>query len=158
MTPDAPGSIRRREWILAGGWALFILVATSVPLPGGSLLDRPILLFGFLEADKVAHATMYGVLGWLTVGALDATVRVPPTRRLLGGLAAAAAFAAFDEWHQSWIPSRSPELVDWAADAAGLAVGAAARRVHDRVRAGPNGPAGTGAGEDQQEERGPQGE
>lgn len=115
-----------------GGWALLILVVTSVPPPGGAAPDRPLLLFGVLEADKVVHAAMYAVLGWLTVAALAAAEFAPP-RRLVAGLAAAAAFAALDEWHQVWIPWRSPEVMDWVADAVGLAVGAATRTVLDGI-------------------------
>lgn len=118
-----------------------ILAATSVPLPGGGVLDRPLVLFGLVEADKVGHAALYAVLGWLTVGALDAA-EVSAAPRLLAGVAAAAAFAALDEWHQSWIPSRTPEMVDWVADTAGLVVGAVARTVRERTRSGGEGAPG----------------
>lgn len=145
MSPDAAGLRGRREWMLAGGWALLILVATSLPLPAGGVLDRPPHLFGVLAADKVGHATMYAVLGWLTVGALS-TERASVLTRLLAALAAAAAFAALDEWHQAWIPSRTAEIMDWVADASGVAVGAAARAVRERT--------GSGRGRDSAEDRG----
>lgn len=131
------------------GWVLFILAATSVPLPGGGVLEGPLFLDGLLPADRVAHLGMYAVLGWLVVRALDAEgPSAVPT--VLGGLLAAAVFAALDEWHQAWIPSRSPQAVDWLADVAGLAVGAGVRRLRTRR-------SGYGSGEDEQE-RGPQGE
>jgi VanZ family protein len=36
------------------------------------------------------------------------------------------AFGALDEVHQLWIPGRTADPIDWAADAAGSVVGIAA--------------------------------
>ena len=38
-------------------------------------------------------------------------------------LAVGSAYAALDEWHQSFVPGRNPDIADWLADAAGVAVG-----------------------------------
>lgn len=117
----------RREWRHVAAWTLFIVVMTSVPISAGGVLERPFLLDGFLEADKLVHLGLYGVLGWLVVRAVDAEGPAAPAH-VAAALAAALAFAAVDEWHQTWIPSRSPQLVDWLADVAGLTVGATVRR------------------------------
>lgn len=116
-------------------WTLFILVMTSIPLPGAGVLDRPFLLDGFLEVDKLVHVGLYGVLGWLVVRAMDVET-ASPLPALVGALSAALLFAAVDEWHQTWIPSRSPQLVDWLADAAGLTVGATVRRARSGAATG----------------------
>lgn len=121
----------RREWRQVGAWILFILVMTSVPLPGGGVLERPFLLDGLLAPDKLVHLGLYGVLGWLVVRAVDAGEPAAPMA-VAGALAAAVVFAALDEWHQTWIPSRSPQLVDWLADVAGLTVGTTVRRARNR--------------------------
>lgn len=120
----------RREWRQVGAWVLFILAMTSIPLPGGGVLERPFLLDGFLAADKLVHLGLYGVLGWLVIRAVDAG-EPARTAAVAGALAAAVVFAALDEWHQTWLPSRSPQLVDWMADVAGLTVGATVRRVRN---------------------------
>jgi len=39
----------------------------------------------------------------------------------------AALLGAVDEFHQQWIPGRSMDLLDWAADFAGGTAGASAR-------------------------------
>lgn len=120
----------RREWRQVGAWVLFILAMTSIPLPGGGVLERPFLLDGFLAPDTLVHLGLYGVLGWLVVRAVDAREPAGPAA-LAGALAAAVVFAALDEWHQAWIPSRSPQLVDWMADVAGVTAGATARRTRN---------------------------
>ena len=99
---------------MLAGWVALTLMLTSIPNPE----------FGpsFPGADKVAHFGFYGVAGFLFV----------LWRREIGKSAAmavvwAAIFAALlgavDEFHQQWIPGRSMELLDWAADFAGGTAG-----------------------------------
>ena len=102
---------RERLYLLMlAGWVALTLTLTSIPNPE----------FGpsFPGADKIAHFGFYGVAGFLFV----------LWRREIGAGAAAAViwasiFAALlgavDEVHQQWIPGRSMDLLDWAADFAG---------------------------------------
>ena len=100
-------------------WSCVILAATSLP---GPLLPRAP---HFPGADKVAHAILYGVLGFLAWRAVSRDWA--PARPWLGPsvrlLAAIAVFAAVDEWHQQFIPGRGAEGADWVADVAGATVG-----------------------------------
>ncbi len=75
--------------------------------------------FDFLRIDKIGHFAVYGLLGTLLCrlgkswqGAWWAVV-------------ATSAFGASDEWHQSFVPGRGVEFLDWVADTLGalLAVG-----------------------------------
>jgi VanZ family protein len=100
---------------MLAGWVALTFTLTSIPNPefGAS----------FTAADKLAHFGFYGVAGFLFVlwrreNGAGAAVAV--------GLAAifAALLGAVDEYHQQWIPGRSMELLDWAADFAGGAAGA----------------------------------
>jgi len=43
-----------------------------------------------------------------------------------GAWAGSVAYAASDEWHQSFVPGRSAEVNDWYADAIGALAGAGA--------------------------------
>jgi len=74
---------------------------------------------------KLGHMTEFGVLWWLW-------------RRALGGTAAAVAitlaFAATDEWHQSFVTGRHGTPVDWAIDAAGVAIAIALRARYSQPR------------------------
>jgi VanZ family protein len=38
-------------------------------------------------------------------------------------IAAISFFGAMDEWHQQFIPQRSMDFLDWAADTTGAAIG-----------------------------------
>ncbi len=104
----------RLYFAMLAGWVALTFTLTSIPNPE----------FGpsFPAADKVVHFVFYGVMGFLFV----------LWRRELGAGAAAAVvwaaiFAALmgavDEFHQQWIPGRSMELLDWAADFAGGTAG-----------------------------------
>ena len=97
----------RGRWLAALGWAVGILVATSIP--GGNLPRA------FPGADKLVHLALYAPLGVLVARALHAS----GARRAAGQAAWAGAFALFaaaDEWHQDLIPGRSSDRIDWLVD------------------------------------------
>lgn len=99
------------------GWAVVILVGTSIP---GSDLPR-----AFPHADKLVHLSMYAVLGYLTGRAAIDGRRAARRARSVAALAAIAVFAAFDEWHQDFVPQRSSDPLDWLADIVGATAGLA---------------------------------
>jgi VanZ family protein len=98
-----------RAWLPPLLWATLIFVLSSRP----SLGQSP-----FGGADKLAHLALYGVLGLLLArtGSLTGTSTLV---LLAGGL----VYAASDEVHQAWVPGRTPDVMDWIADAAGLVAG-----------------------------------
>ena len=103
-----------RRWWPALLWAAVVLTLTSVPNP-----NVPALTGG----DKVVHVIMYGVFAALLV-------RVWPIGRRRAMLVAVtlvglALFAAADEWHQRFIPGRSADVADWAADVGGATLAVA---------------------------------
>ncbi len=102
------------RWLPAAVWAGVILAATSVP----NVPSPPAA-----GSDKVLHLIAYAILGmlWLRAG----TVGAPGPRTLVLTLAAVAAFAAVDEWHQRFIPTRFADPADWIADVAGATLGIA---------------------------------
>jgi VanZ family protein len=124
----------RRARLYAVAWGLFLLALTSWPSPP----EVPVVS-SIPDFDKVVHATLYGVQGFL----LYFAIRWPGQRPLLvrvltvGGLL--ALFGALDEVHQIWIPGRSAEVADALTDAiAGFAgaVVAAAVAVRSRGESG----------------------
>lgn len=95
-------------WLPAAGWAAVIFWLSSrstVPAPG------------IPNVDKVAHFGAYALLGGLLAFAADRS-------RLPLSLAAAIGilYGASDEIHQMFVPGRSPDVLDWAADVAGVAL------------------------------------
>lgn len=109
---------RLLAWLPAIAWGLVIFnVSSQSRLPGP---DQP----GF---DKVAHFGAYALLGWLLVRAADRSALPLALGAVLGVL-----YGATDEIHQMYVPGRSPDVMDWFADAAGVA---AAFFVYTRLRA-----------------------
>jgi VanZ family protein len=107
---------RTRRWTPSAAWSAVILIATSIP--GALLRGAPFIPGG----DKVVHALLYGTFGYLVCRGVEAS-GVPGMRRVVTLLAMIGVFAAFDEWHQQFIPGRSTEVADWMADMAGATVG-----------------------------------
>jgi len=91
-------------------WALFLFLQSASPDAGGLLSIFPDV------SDKVAHAVAYAVLaGFLTLG----------TGRPALAVALSVAYGVTDEIHQAFVPGRTPDVLDLAADAVGAMVGAA---------------------------------
>jgi VanZ family protein len=67
-----------------------------------------------LVARKAVHMTEYGVLWWLWHRAFG-------FRRPLAAAAVTLAYAATDEWHQTYVDGRHGTPVDVAIDAVGVA-------------------------------------
>lgn len=101
------GNMLTREWKHVIGWVLVIVFLTS--LPGSALQGAPVVP----GADKVVHALLYGIFGWLTAKALGKVHWARLGTYWLGIVLVAAA----DELHQLWIPGRSAEWTDWGTDA-----------------------------------------
>ena len=111
---QARGRVSSQRWLPPLLWAAFILILTSIP---GSHL--PVL--PFRNADKIVHITIYGVLGWLAARAWSNGSRISGAALVV--VALISCFGALDEWHQQFIPRRSMELLDWAADTTGATIG-----------------------------------
>jgi len=103
---------------LAASWASAIFWASSQPNP------FPFVPEGILSHDKLLHAAAYAVLGALVGAAITASQLAPPRAIALAALLA-AAYGATDEWHQRYVPGRTADPADLAADAAGAIAGAA---------------------------------
>jgi VanZ family protein len=115
-----------RAWAPALLWAalLFFLSSRSqIPAPR------------VIGIDKVGHACVYGVLCWLLARAL------PPAADPKWAVVLASLYGVSDEIHQAFVPGRSADPFDWAADTLGaLAVLYLLHRLRRR-RAVPSAPA-----------------
>ena len=90
------------------------------------LSAQPSLDSGLGLADeigrKVVHFAEYALLTFLWWRALRTVM--PPRRAALAALVISLAYAASDEYHQSFVEGRSGSPADWAIDAAGAALAA----------------------------------
>ena len=116
-TVEAVGTVpERRAWGVVLLWLAFQFSLTS--LPGDTLPPMP----GF-RIDWIAHFCLYFGLGFLLARAWTVSGRRAALLALvwLGIL----ALGAFDEWHETFIPGRGAEWMDWLMDASGGAAGLA---------------------------------
>ena len=100
---------RARAWLPAIAWAALIFALSSRPRLPVDLEPG---------TDKIAHFLAYAVLGVLLARAREAE-----GFGFGWALALGLAYAASDEWHQSFVPGRATELGDWIADALGVGAG-----------------------------------
>ena len=73
-------------------------------------------------SDKLVHATEYGILGFLMVRALRGTTLASSVPAALVTLLFGLGVGLADELYQAYVPGRSSDPLDFAADASGLAV------------------------------------
>lgn len=110
MTPSGRDLIA--YWAPPAAWAAGIFIQSSLP-PAVELPDVS-------GSDKILHALVFGVLAMLVFRALASTAwRFRPRLLFWSAFLLTAAYGVSDELHQAFVPSRSPEIMDAAADAAG---------------------------------------
>jgi VanZ family protein len=73
-----------------------------------------------LPIDKVGHFGMYGILGALTAYGYARSGRMS---HLIVPIAIACSVGAIDEVHQRYVAGRSSDILDFAADVAGVSTG-----------------------------------
>ncbi|HEX8849356.1 MAG TPA: VanZ family protein [Gemmatimonadaceae bacterium] len=116
-----------RRWRAPLLWAAVILMVSSVPLPAVAAPEG---------TDKGIHGILYLVLGFLAARAL-LSARTARVWQLLVLVAVLVAFGGLDELHQRWIPGRTADVKDWAADTTGVVVGVVAGLFRGRRRTAP---------------------
>jgi len=112
-------STRALEWARAWGpatlWLAVLFILSEQPgdaVPGWWTLP-----------DTVSHAILYSVLGATLIWGRRTLDGRPP---LVGLAVLGLVLAVLDEWHQSFVPGRTPSASDVAFDALGLVLGGTA--------------------------------
>jgi hypothetical protein len=99
------------EWLPALLWALVIYRLSSTP---GSQVPT------WLPAP-VGHFAEYALLGACLVIPFQ---RRPLWQAVLIATVIASLFGVTDEWHQSFVPGRTPDILDWGIDTIAALAGA----------------------------------
>jgi VanZ family protein len=115
-------------------WLGFISFASSGSFSAGntSRIIGPLILWLFPNATpetlatvhfitrKIAHFTEYAILGFLAARAFRTSPREPINSRwFLISVTLVVTFALLDEYHQSFVPSRTGTIFDSLIDIAG---------------------------------------
>ncbi|MDQ3665172.1 MAG: VanZ family protein [Acidobacteriota bacterium] len=133
-------STRERTWRYAPLiiWMALISFASSNEFSAinTSRVVRPLLLWLFPNITeetirlahflvrKAAHIAEYAVLGWLAARAFSGSSREFLRQKwFLAGLLLIVPYALLDEYHQSFVPSRTGSLYDSGIDVIGGLIG-----------------------------------
>jgi hypothetical protein len=133
-----PAVVRRRQWFVRHGWALWaavVLVVSIVPVGW---------VFGFAEGEYwswmagMGHFAEFGILTALVAVAWSQSGARGWTQALMVGVAAGVGYGLLIEAVQYPLPYRSADLRDFALDVCGVATAALlvswARRRRERRR------------------------
>ena len=110
-----PNTLRNLFLLCALGWASVIFYLSSQP---GA--DIPPMFYG---EDKLLHAFVFGILGFLTLGAMKTTVDGYHPFQPWLAVILVTVYGVLDEVHQHFVPGRTPDIYDVMADAAGAMLG-----------------------------------
>ncbi len=97
-----------RLWLPVLAWAALIFALSAIPSLSSGLGTWDLVL------RKAAHVTEFAILGALLVRAIGTAAPA---------LVAGVAYAATDEWHQSFVRGREGTPLDVAIDAVGVLAG-----------------------------------
>ncbi len=87
-------------------------------LSSRSSLPTPML---FLHQDKLHHLGAYFIMGILAWRFFNDYIQKPQTVILLS-LCFCSLYGLSDEWHQSFVPDREADALDWMADTLGATI------------------------------------
>ncbi len=99
------------RWLLVAGWMAVLFGLSSMPgtsVPG--------------NYASLGHFAFYAVLGALVWMAVYEPHRA--TAAIAIAVLISAAYGVTDEFHQSFVPGRMPDVVDWGVDTLGALAGA----------------------------------
>lgn len=106
--------LNRLSLLLALAWMAVLFYLSHQPT-----LDTPMLFPG---QDKLFHALVYGVLGFLLLGSRTPAPDGFTELQIRSSILIASLYGISDEFHQYFIPGRSADAWDWVADTLGAVI------------------------------------
>ncbi|MFH1853340.1 MAG: VanZ family protein [Candidatus Neomarinimicrobiota bacterium] len=100
-------------------YRLILIIYLALIILGSSIPGRSFPQSKIFSYDKLLHLMEYAVAGLFASRCLIKINLKSVLLLLIGGL----AFAAFDEFWQSFIPGRNPDILDLIADNFGIWIG-----------------------------------
>lgn len=77
----------------------------------------------FPHQDKLAHIALYAAMGWLAWRFFRHIIE-PKGLLVLSVISFCSLYGITDELHQSWVPGRDSDPLDWLADTIGATLAA----------------------------------
>lgn len=117
MTDEArpSGTLRKATLAVAGVYLALTFYLGSTP--------QELVQYAFRAQDKVSHLVFFGLMQWTHLAAAEAWLpRFAFGRLRLGAVLSATAVGGLLEVWQAFLPHRSAEGLDLAADALGAAL------------------------------------
>jgi VanZ family protein len=114
-------------WLLPVTWASIIFWLSSqsfVDIPGPDFEFKP----------KLGHWLLYCVLSGLLAAPMRWAHGVSLKKTLALAIIVASIYGATDEFHQSFVPDRTPRVTDWMIDTLGATFGAAMFYAYESYR------------------------
>lgn len=107
---------------LSRGLTMYIinLAEKSKVFLESNFFDSPLQVEHLLR--KTAHFTIYMILGMLIMSFIN-LFRFKKGEKIAITILAGLAYAAFDEFHQSFVPGRTPLITDVMIDTIGVTIG-----------------------------------
>jgi VanZ family protein len=108
-------------------YVVLIFAVSSIPslkAPGPESIPK----------DKIAHTIEYFVLGVLLFKGIGWSVTPSRVATFAFLFTIGVSMAAVDEFYQSFVPGRMMSILDWCADAFGLAIGVGVFVFNPRIR------------------------
>lgn len=100
-----------------------LLIASMSCVYFSSIEDIKLPDVGFVYTDKLLHMGAFVIYGMSLQVALIANMQKSSSKKIrFFVLLIAAIFAASDEIHQSFVPGRSADILDWLADVLGVCI------------------------------------
>lgn len=87
-------------------------------LSSQSSLPSPVL---FIHQDKIIHLGAYFVMGILAWRFFNDYITSPKIVIIMS-LCFCSLYGLSDEWHQSYVPNRESDILDWIADTLGASI------------------------------------
>ncbi len=110
--------VKHSTWLYFG-WVFFIAVLTLLP---GSVI--PNISWDFISIDKTVHIILFSVLVFLgLVGAKYGKLKIFGRWPVIISITSAIVYGYIIELIQSYVPQRSYDFADLAADSVGTIVG-----------------------------------
>lgn len=103
-------------WLPVITISLGIIALSSIQNPPQPEVNIPFL-------DKIIHSGVYCLLGICYFYSFTSAFQKISCLRVIIAFLAAVFFGGLDEFYQSFVPTRSPEFLDWVADFFGVCCG-----------------------------------